>query len=91
MLFQIFLSPSDRLNFCYASICLLLRKNLFTPFSILEQTIDTCVITVPPYYNQAERKALLYSASLAGLTVSQLMDDNTAGIAFLNRLHSTSV
>jgi len=49
-------------------------------FLYLEQSIDTCVITVPPYFNQVERRALLYSASLAGLTVSQLMDDNTAGM-----------
>ncbi|XP_076817134.1 hypoxia up-regulated protein 1-like isoform X1 [Clavelina lepadiformis] len=43
-----------------------------------QQPIDTCVITIPAYFTQAERKAVLYAAKLAGLKVSQLMDDNTA-------------
>lgn len=37
------------------------------------------VITVPAYFNQAERRALLHSAKIAGLNVLQLINDNTAG------------
>lgn len=43
-----------------------------------QTNVDTCVITVPSFYTQAERKALLYAAKLAGLEVSQLMDVNAA-------------
>merc|ERR1712096_258937 len=35
-------------------------------------------LTVPSFYNQAERKSLLYSAKLAGLKVAQLIDNNAA-------------
>jgi len=40
--------------------------------------MDTTILTVPPYFNQAERKSLLYAADLAGLNVAQLIDDNVA-------------
>ncbi|XP_030745877.1 hypoxia up-regulated protein 1 [Sitophilus oryzae] len=42
------------------------------------QPIKECVLTVPGFFNQAERKALLQSASLAGLKVLQLINDYTA-------------
>ncbi|XP_053126053.1 hypoxia up-regulated protein 1 isoform X2 [Hemicordylus capensis] len=43
-----------------------------------EQTIKDAVITVPAYFNQAERRAVLYAAQMAGLKVLQLINDNTA-------------
>lgn len=43
-----------------------------------EQYITDAVITVPAYFNQAERKAVLYAADLVGLRVLQLMSDNAA-------------
>lgn len=43
-----------------------------------EQPISEAVITVPPYFNQAERRAMLRSADLAGLKVLQLINDNSA-------------
>ena len=49
------------------------------------------MITVPPYYNQMERKALLYAANLAGLKVSQLMDDNTAGLSYFAQFAQKNV
>ena len=36
------------------------------------------MITVPPYFNQAERRAMLRAAEFAGLKVLQLMNDNAA-------------
>ncbi|KAL4715838.1 hypothetical protein ACJJTC_006417 [Scirpophaga incertulas] len=42
------------------------------------QQISECVITVPGYFNQAERRALKESATLAGLNVLQLINDYTA-------------
>lgn len=42
------------------------------------QTIKDAVITVPVYFNQAERRAVLHAADMAGLKVLQLINDNTA-------------
>uniref|UniRef100_A0A667Z028 Hypoxia up-regulated protein 1 n=1 Tax=Myripristis murdjan TaxID=586833 RepID=A0A667Z028_9TELE len=43
-----------------------------------EQTIKDAVITVPAFFNQAERRAVLQAAQMAGLKVLQLINDNTA-------------
>lgn len=36
------------------------------------------MITVPAFFNQAERRAVLQAAQMAGLKVLQLINDNTA-------------
>ncbi|KAK3522023.1 hypothetical protein QTP70_021384 [Hemibagrus guttatus] len=43
-----------------------------------EQPIKDAVITVPAFFNQAERRAVLRAAQIAGLKVLQLINDNTA-------------
>ncbi|XP_066138858.1 hypoxia up-regulated protein 1 [Euwallacea fornicatus] len=43
-----------------------------------QQPITECVLTVPGFFNQIERKALLQAAELAGLRVLQLINDYTA-------------
>ncbi|XP_042234500.1 hypoxia up-regulated protein 1-like [Homarus americanus] len=43
-----------------------------------DQRIKDCVITVPAFFNQAERRALLTAADLAGLKVLSLMSSNAA-------------
>ncbi|CAH2319598.1 hypoxia up-regulated 1 isoform X2 [Pelobates cultripes] len=43
-----------------------------------EQPVKDLVITVPVFFNQAERRAVLRAAQLAGLKVLQLINDNTA-------------
>uniref|UniRef100_A0A3B5LNY1 Hypoxia up-regulated protein 1 n=1 Tax=Xiphophorus couchianus TaxID=32473 RepID=A0A3B5LNY1_9TELE len=43
-----------------------------------EQPIKDAVITVPAFFNQAERRAVLHAAQMAGLKVLQLINDNTA-------------
>ncbi|XP_069986705.1 hypoxia up-regulated protein 1 isoform X2 [Penaeus vannamei] len=43
-----------------------------------EQRIKDCVITVPPFFNQVERRAMLTAAELAGLKVLSLMSSNAA-------------
>ncbi len=55
-------------------------------FLILEQPIDAAVLTVPAYFTQAERKALLRAADLANLNVLQLMNANTAGLYFPKKI-----
>ncbi|GFU52564.1 hypoxia up-regulated protein 1 [Nephila pilipes] len=42
------------------------------------QPIKDAVITVPPFFNQAERRAMLEAAKLSGLNVLQLINSNTA-------------
>ncbi|KAJ8316173.1 hypothetical protein KUTeg_006187 [Tegillarca granosa] len=46
--------------------------------SFADQPINDCVITVPVFYTQAERKAVLQAANMVGLNVLQLMGDNAA-------------
>lgn len=46
---------------------------------VAEQTINEAVITVPSYFNQAERRAMYRAAETAGLRILQLINDNTAG------------
>ncbi|XP_069038910.1 hypoxia up-regulated protein 1 [Lepisosteus oculatus] len=43
-----------------------------------EQAIKDVVITVPAFFNQAERRAVLQAAQMADLKVLQLINDNTA-------------
>ncbi|XP_019623229.1 PREDICTED: hypoxia up-regulated protein 1-like isoform X1 [Branchiostoma belcheri] len=43
-----------------------------------EEPIRHIVITVPAYFNQAERRAVMRAAELVDLTVLQLMNDNSA-------------
>ncbi|KAG1687707.1 Hypoxia up-regulated protein 1 [Nymphon striatum] len=43
-----------------------------------EQKITDCVITVPPYFNQGERRAVIDAARFAGLKVLQLINSNVA-------------
>ncbi|KAF0478530.1 HSP70-domain-containing protein [Gigaspora margarita] len=42
------------------------------------ESIKDVVITVPPYYNQFERQAILDAANIAGLHVLSLINDETA-------------
>lgn len=56
-----------------------LRKcDVVHPLPQTEQPIKDAVITVPAFFNQAERRAVLQAARLAGLKVLQLINDNTA-------------
>lgn len=44
-----------------------------------DQTIKDAVITVPAFFNQAERRAVMLAAEMSGLNVLQLLGDNAAG------------
>lgn len=44
-----------------------------------EQPITDAVITVPVFFNQAERRALLRAAKMVDIKVLQLMNSGTAG------------
>ncbi|XP_054853682.1 hypoxia up-regulated protein 1 [Eublepharis macularius] len=43
-----------------------------------EQPVKDVVVTVPAFFNQAERRAVLHAAKMADLKVLQLISDNTA-------------
>uniref|UniRef100_A0A8C1IW38 Hypoxia up-regulated protein 1 n=2 Tax=Cyprinus carpio TaxID=7962 RepID=A0A8C1IW38_CYPCA len=55
----------------HLQVCSTLQRNFWQP-------IKDAVITVPAYFNQAERRAVLQAAHIAGLKVLQLINDNTA-------------
>ncbi|XP_076237463.1 heat shock protein 70Cb isoform X2 [Calliopsis andreniformis] len=44
----------------------------------LQTTVNDCVISVPSYFTQAERQALLDAAGIAGLNVLRLFNETTA-------------
>jgi len=46
------------------------------------QPVKEAVITVPPFFNQAERRAVMHAAELANIKVLQLMNANTAGKSY---------
>eukprot|EP01135_Chromosphaera_perkinsii_P004797 Nk52_evm28s296 gene=Nk52_evmTU28s296 len=46
--------------------------------AMAEGPVANAVITVPAYFNQAERKAVEHAAELIGLNVKQVINDNTA-------------
>lgn len=59
-------------------------------------TIKDCVITIPSYYTPSQRRMILDSADIAGLSVLQLIHENTAaatmfGIDRLDTEKSTNV
>lgn len=44
----------------------------------LQTAVNDCVISVPSYFTQAERQALLDAARIAGLNVLRLFNETTA-------------
>ncbi|XP_052804905.1 hypoxia up-regulated protein 1-like isoform X2 [Mya arenaria] len=75
VLFQIddetFYSPEELL-------AMILEKSRSYAETFADQTIKDTVITVPSYFNQAERRAVMLAAELSGINVLQLLGDNAA-------------
>ncbi|XP_064650580.1 hypoxia up-regulated protein 1-like isoform X14 [Lineus longissimus] len=59
-------------------IAMILERGKESAEAFAEQTIKDVVITVPPFFNQAERRALVRAAEMVDLNVLQLMNDNSA-------------
>jgi hypoxia up-regulated 1 len=57
---------------------MLLKKAREYASDFAEQSVDAAVITVPPYFTQAERRAIKRACELANIKLLQLMNDNTA-------------
>lgn len=57
---------------------MLLTKLKETSTTALQAQVKDCVIAVPIYFTNAERKALLDAATIAGLNVLRLMNETTA-------------
>lgn len=57
---------------------MLFTKLKETSANALHAQVNDCVITVPIYFTNAERKALLDAASIAGLNVLRLFNETTA-------------
>ncbi|XP_051895796.1 hypoxia up-regulated protein 1 [Pristis pectinata] len=68
---ELFYSPEELLG-------MVLNYSRILAQDFAEQPIKDLVITVPVYFNQAERRAVLQAAQMAGLKVLQLINDNTA-------------
>lgn len=59
-------------------LAMLLTKLKDVSVAALQTPINDCVISVPSYFTNNERKALLDSASIAGLNVLRLFNETTA-------------
>ncbi|CAN2387882.1 regulation of endoplasmic reticulum stress-induced neuron intrinsic apoptotic signaling pathway [Pristimantis euphronides] len=59
-------------------LAMLLNYSRVLAEEFAEQPIKDIVITVPAFFNQAERRAVIQAAKLGGLKVLQLINDNTA-------------
>lgn len=57
---------------------MLFTKLKDTSETALQTAVNDCVISVPSYYTQAERQALLDAARIAGLNVLRLFNETTA-------------
>jgi heat shock protein len=57
---------------------MLFTKLKETSAQALQAQVNDCVITVPTYFTNAERKALLDAAAIAGLNVLRLLNETTA-------------
>jgi len=53
-------------------------KDITAAFGVSQGSIKDCVLTVPSFFTQHERRALLDAALLADLNVLSLIDENTA-------------
>ncbi|XP_068096962.1 hypoxia up-regulated protein 1 isoform X2 [Hyperolius riggenbachi] len=70
---------SEELNYSPEELlAMLLNYSRTLAEEFAEQSIKDAVITVPAFFNQAERRAVLQAAKLGGLKVLQLINDNTA-------------
>lgn len=57
---------------------MILKKAREYASDFAEQSVDSAVITVPPYFTQSERRAIKRACELANIKLLQLMNDNTA-------------
>ncbi|PWA22797.1 heat shock 70 kDa protein 4a [Gambusia affinis] len=57
---------------------MLLTKLKETAESALKKPVVDCVISVPSYYTDAERRSVMDAAQIAGLNCLRLMNENTA-------------
>src|SRR6187431_1145788 len=70
---------------------LILRKLKADAEKYLKEPVTDAVITVPAYFNDAERTATITAGQLAGFNVLQIINEPTAGaLAYgLDKLHET--
>ncbi|CAF1101794.1 unnamed protein product [Adineta ricciae] len=59
-------------------LAMILKKAREYASDFAEQSVDSAVITIPPYFTQAERRAVKRACELANIKLLQLMNDNTA-------------
>ncbi|XP_035919942.1 heat shock 70 kDa protein 4 isoform X2 [Anopheles stephensi] len=59
-------------------VAMLFTKLKDDAFKELKTQINDCVITVPSYFTNAQRQALLDAANISGLNVLRLMNETTA-------------
>lgn len=74
----LFQGEDDQLHSVEELVAMVLNNTRQIAATFAKHPMKDIVLTVPVYYNQAERKALLDAANMTGMNVLQLMNDNTA-------------
>uniref|UniRef100_A0A5S6QG80 Hypoxia up-regulated protein 1 n=1 Tax=Trichuris muris TaxID=70415 RepID=A0A5S6QG80_TRIMR len=59
-------------------LAMILKEARVHAEAFAEQQVTDAVISVPAFFNQAERRAMVTAAEIAGLNLISLMNDNTA-------------
>eukprot|EP00117_Sycon_ciliatum_P041242 scpid39528/ scgid30207/ Hypoxia up-regulated protein 1 len=73
------LQYSDTETYCVEElIAMMLNNSRETAQNFAEQVVKDVVITVPAFFSQAQRRAMMYAADLVGLNVRQLMNSGSA-------------
>ncbi|GFO47003.1 hypoxia up-regulated protein 1 [Plakobranchus ocellatus] len=90
----LFRTEDDSLYSVEELLAMILEKAKEYAQDFAEQDIKDAVITVPSFFNQAERRAVLAAAKMVGINVLQLMSDNAAvalnyGVFRRNNFNST--
>lgn len=74
----LFKGEDDQVHSVEELVGMMLNHTRQTAAAFANHPMKDIVLTVPVFYNQAERKALLDAANMTGMNVLQLMNDNTA-------------
>ncbi|CAF4195860.1 unnamed protein product, partial [Rotaria sordida] len=66
---------------------MLLRKMRETAEAYLREKIAHAIITVPAYFNDAQRQATILAATISGLNVIRIINESTAAAIFISGLY----
>ncbi|CAF4631542.1 unnamed protein product, partial [Rotaria sp. Silwood2] len=87
---QINISKNEQKIFSPEEILAMILKKLRENAEVyLKQQVTHAVVTVPAYFNNAQRQATIYAGTIAGLNIIRIINETTAAAACLPTLNMT--